>query len=91
MEHCENDEHKCWRYICLDASDGGIENEILGKNNFCTVTILAAKSPTELDDDVLKEADIVALWHTIHLDDTLLRRLKKPPKVRHFLYIKTSI
>lgn len=81
MAHSENEQNKSWSYICLDASDGKIENEILGKTNFCTVKMLAAKSAKELDDDILKEADVVVLWHTIHLDGDLLRRLKKPPKV----------
>ena len=79
MAHAEN--KKTWLYVCLDASDSKIEDEILGEDNFCDVKMLAAKSAQELDDAVLKEADVVALWHTIYLDEALLRRLKKPPKV----------
>lgn len=68
-------------YICLDASDGDIEKEILEENEFCKVKMLGAKSYKELDEKDLKEADVVAVWHTINLDHSLLIRLSKPPKV----------
>ena len=71
-------------YICLDASDGDIENEILSKDELCTVKMLGAKSVKELDDNDLKQADVVAVWHTIYLDASFLNRLKKPPKVCTF-------
>ena len=70
-------------YICLDASDGDIEKEILAENEFCKVKMLGAKSCKELTDKDLKEADVVAVWHTIKLDHSLLSRLSKPPKVIH--------
>ena len=77
----ELSENKSWTYVCLDASDGEIENEILGKNQFSAVHMLGAKYAAELDDNILKEADVVAVWHTIYLDASLLSRFKKPPKV----------
>ena len=73
---------KNWLYICLDASDGTIETEILSKNGFCTVKMLGATTPSDLDKDMLREADVVAVWHTIQLDDRLLGQFKKPPKVK---------
>lgn len=72
---------KNWRYICLDASDGTIETEILSKNDFCTVKMLGATSSSDLDKNMLREADVVAVWHTIQLDDRLLGQFQKPPKV----------
>ena len=68
-------------YICLDASDGEIEKEILEENEFCKVKMLGAKSCKELSEKDLKEADVVAVWHTINLDHSLLSKLSKPPKV----------
>ena len=44
--------------------------------------MLGATCAEELDDNVLKEADVVAVWHTIVLDACLLKRLAKPPKVK---------
>ena len=72
---------KNWLYVCLDASDGTIETEILSKNDFCTVKMLGATSSSDLDKNMLREADVVAVWHTIQLDDRLLGQFKKPPKV----------
>ena len=68
-------------YICLDSLESEIEEEILSKDGLCSVQMLGAMSNNMLDDEVLKNADIVALWHTIQLDRILLHRLKKPPKV----------
>ena len=72
-----------WTYVCLDSLDDEIENEILGKDRLCVVKMLGAKSAADLDDNILKEADVVAVWHTIYLDASLLGRLKKPPKVEN--------
>ena len=77
-------------YICLDASDGDIENEILAENEFCKVKMLGAKSTKELDDNDLKQADVVAVWHTITLDSFLLNRLSKPPKVIRTFFSSTT-
>ena len=79
-----------WLYICLDATDGEIENEILGENDFCTVKMLGAKSANELDDNDLVAADVVAVWHTINVDRSLLNRLKKPPKVWSIVVILSA-
>ena len=80
MSHLSKCKNK-FLYICLDASDGDIENEILAENEFCKVKMLGAKSAKELDDNDLKQADVVAVWHTINLDSFLLNRFTKPPKV----------
>ena len=69
-------------YICLDTRDDQIEQDILGENGFCKIKMLGATCAEELDDNVLKEADVVAVWHTIVLDACLLKRLAKPPKVK---------
>ena len=85
MSHLSKCENK-FLYICLDASDGDIESEILAENEFCKVKMLGAKSTKELDDNDLKQADVVAVWHTLTLDSFLLNRLTKPPKVIHIFY-----
>ena len=77
-----------WLYICLDASDGKIETEILSKKGFCAVKMLGATSSSDLDKNMLREADVVAVWHTIQLDDRLLGQFKKPPKVRKWVYFE---
>ena len=82
------EKEKNWLYICLDASDGTIETEILSENGFCAVEMLGATTSSDLDKDMLREADVVAVWHTIQLDDRLLGQLKKPPKVRKWLDLK---
>ena len=85
MSHLSKCKNK-FLYICLDASDGDIENEILAENEFCKVRMLGAKSGKELDENDLKDADVVAVWHTITLDSLLLNKLTKPPKVIHIFY-----
>ena len=71
----------------MDSLDSDIEEKILAKDGFCGVKMLGATSAEMLQDDVLEQADVVALWHTIQLDADLLRRLKKPPKVGKYLVI----
>ena len=62
-------------YICLDATEDDIERSVL--NGAARVKMLGARSASELSDDVLEEASVCAVWHTIHVDETLLRRLKR--------------
>ena len=62
-------------YVCLDASDDSIEREILGADY--RVRMLGAKSASDLPDDVLAAADVVAVWHTIVVDEPLIARLKR--------------
>ena len=82
MEKSESSQNKPWLYICLDSKDDEIEQEILGENGFCRIMMLGAKTAAELDENILQQADVVAVWHTIFLDASLLKRLKKPPKVK---------
>ena len=89
MSHLSKCKNK-FLYICLDASDGDIENEILAENEFCKVKMLGAKSAKELDDNDLRQADVVAVWHTITLDSFLLNRLSKPPKVIRTFFSATT-
>ena len=62
-------------YICLDATDASVENEVLAGH--CEVRMLGATSAAELKDSDLAAADVVAVWHTIWLDEALFARLKK--------------
>ena len=82
MEKSESSQNKPWLYICLDSKDDEIEQEILGENGFCRIMMLGAKTAAELDENILQQADVVAVWHTILLDASLLKRLTKPPKVK---------
>ena len=54
-------------YVCLDASDGTVESGIL--EDVCDVRMLGATCAGELDDGDLAAADVVAVWHTIEVDD----------------------
>ena len=83
MENSQSCQKKPWVYICLDGTDDEIEQEILGENGFCRVKMLGATSAAELDENLLKQADVVAVYHTIYLDDLLLKKLTKPPKVKY--------
>jgi C-terminal binding protein len=60
-------------YICLDATDGGVERDVLAET--ARVRMLGAKSAAELKDEDLSEALVVAVWHTIRVDEVLLQRL----------------
>jgi lactate dehydrogenase-like 2-hydroxyacid dehydrogenase len=62
-------------YVCLDAHDDAIENEVLSE--VARVKMLAAKSESELSDSDLSEASVVAVWHTIWIDQPLLARLPR--------------
>ena len=62
-------------YVCLDASDGDIERRILGHS--CEVRMLNATCAAELRSEDLDAADVVAVWHTIEVDDALLGRLPR--------------
>ena len=62
-------------YICLDATDGNVEREVLSAT--CEVRMLGAKCVSDLKDSDLEAADVVAVWHTICLDEALLGRLKR--------------
>ena len=77
----------CWRlfvgrdkgtmpvYACLDATDGEVEQEVLSAA--CEVRMLGAKCVGDLNDLDLEAADVVAVWHTIWLDEVLIGRLKR--------------
>jgi C-terminal binding protein len=62
-------------YVCLDAHDDTIENEVLSE--VARVKMLGAKSASELSDSDLSEASVVAVWHTIWIDQPLLARLPR--------------
>jgi C-terminal binding protein len=62
-------------YVCLDAHDDAIENEVLSE--VARVKMLGAKSASELSDSDLSEASVVAVWHTIWIDQPLLARLPR--------------
>ena len=62
-------------YICLDATDGDVKREVL--STACEVRMLGAKCVSDLNDSDLEAADVVAVWHTIWLDEALLGRLKR--------------
>ncbi|KOO52925.1 c-terminal binding protein [Chrysochromulina tobinii] len=62
-------------YVCLDAHDDAIENEVLSE--VARVKMLGAKSASELSDSDLSEASVVAVWHTIWIDQLLLARLPR--------------
>ena len=62
-------------YACLDATDGEVEREVLSAA--CEVRMLGAKCVGDLSDSDLEVADVVAVWHTLWLDEVLLGRLKR--------------
>ena len=62
-------------YACLDATDGEVEQEVLSAA--CEVRMLGAKCVGDLNDLDLEAADVVAVWHTIWLDEVLIGRLKR--------------
>ena len=62
-------------YVCLDATDDEVEREVL--STACEVRMIGAKSVADLNDSDLEVADVVAVWHTIWLDEALLGRLKR--------------
>ena len=62
-------------YVCLDATDGEVEREVLSAA--CEVRMLGAKCVGDLSDSDLEVADVVAVWHTLWLDEVLLGRLKR--------------
>ena len=59
-------------YVCIDGTDGSVEESIIGSNGF-RVTMLGATAATDLSkEDALRTADVVALWHTVVLDERTL-------------------
>ena len=61
-------------YVCLDAADDEVERDVLA--GVADVKMLGAKAASELEDRDLRDATVVAVWHTIRLDVELLRRFK---------------
>lgn len=62
-------------YICLDSSDGSVENEVL--HGFARVKMLGARNVADLKDADLQEASVCAVWHTLRLDAALLAQLPR--------------
>lgn len=61
-------------WCCLDATE--IELEADGLKNIARTECFSAKTQDDIPDRV-SEAEVVAVWHTIWLDEKLLKRLKK--------------
>lgn len=58
-------------YVCLDASDDTVESSVL--RDVATVHMLGADSTTEITSLAkLGNADVVAVWHTVVLDERAL-------------------
>ena len=71
----DDDGTRRFLYVCLDATDDDIEQEILGAE--CTVRFLGATSVADLTSspealELLANADVVAVWHTLWLDAAVL-------------------
>ena len=64
-------------YISLDGNDGEVEREILGGK--CNVSMLAATANDQsaLTDEVLASADVAAVWHTVRVNEELLKRMPR--------------
>ena len=62
-------------YICLDATDDAVESQVLA--GAARVKMLGATSAAELVATAandLAEATVIAVWHTIRVDEALLSR-----------------
>ena len=59
-------------YVCLDATDASIERECLGG---WEIHMLGAKTTEEVGQhaELLARADVIAVWHTIWLDEPMMR------------------
>ena len=71
----DDDGTRRFLYVCLDATDDDIEQEILGAE--CAVRFLGATSVADLTSspealELLANADVVAVWHTLWLDAAVL-------------------
>lgn len=63
------------QYWCsLDATEVDLETD--GLKGIAKTECFSAKTQDDIPDRV-GEADVVAVWHTIWLDEPLLKRLKK--------------
>lgn len=62
-------------YVCLDADDGEVERAVL--EGAARVKMLGATKQADLRDDDLAEAAVVAVWHTIRVDEALLERMPR--------------
>ena len=61
------------KYVCLDSSADDIECEILGDGyNVKMLGASATSPPSEAD---FCDADVVAVWHTIRVDEALLLKM----------------
>eukprot|EP01045_Picozoa_sp_COSAG04_P004772 COSAG04_NODE_212_length_20108_cov_107.515418_8_plen_129_part_00 len=60
-------------FVSLDGTEVELEESLLG--DLCEVLCLGAQSPAELPDDVLARADIIAVWHTIWIDEALVKKI----------------
>ena len=66
-------------YVCLDAEDDSVERECLSDADGWERHMLGATSAAQVMEqaDLLARADVVAVWHTIWLDDAMLRLFRK--------------
>jgi C-terminal binding protein len=62
------------KFVSLDATE--VTVEAAGLDGIATVECYSAKTQADIPDAV-EEADVVAVWHTIWLDEALLKRFKK--------------
>ena len=60
-------------FVSLDGTEVELEEQLLG--DLCEVLCLGAQSPADLPDDVLARADIIAVWHTIWIDEALVKKI----------------
>ena len=60
-------------FVSLDGTEVELEESLLG--DLCEVLCLGAQSPADLPDDVLARADIIAVWHTIWIDEALVKKI----------------
>jgi C-terminal binding protein len=62
-------------FVSLDATDDEVEREVLSAT--CEVRMLGAKAVADLKDADIALADVVAVWHSIRMEEALFGRLKR--------------
>jgi C-terminal binding protein len=60
-------------FVSLDGTEVELEDSLLGA--VCEVKCLGAQTSADLPDDVLARADIIAVWHTIWVDEELVKKI----------------
>ena len=62
------------KFVSLDATE--VTVEAAGLAGIASVECFSAKNQEDIPD-LVEEAEVIAVWHTIWLDEPLLKRLKK--------------